>query len=176
MIGNSVHLADKEYSPQRGPLIDSFGNVIHHNYADTTISGSTRMMHRKAHRHVRMEREAVERKRLFDVKVRHTSGHHGGEHAAPGTVFIASTAVFARRTDVRATVRRSVSGPSPCTHAAPLTAAARDARGAAQERDPSGASGAAQEAQAREGGERRLCGGRCTPGALRAATTGRWRA
>lgn len=74
MIGNSVHLADKEYSPQRGPLIDSFGNVIHHNYADTTISGSTRMMHRKAHRHVRMEREAVERKRLFDVKVRRTTG------------------------------------------------------------------------------------------------------
>lgn len=69
MLGNSVHLPVPEYSPQRGPLVDAFGNVVHHNYADTSVLGATRMANRKVGRQVRLEQEARERKQLFDLKV-----------------------------------------------------------------------------------------------------------
>lgn len=146
MIGNTVHLAEKEFSPQRGPLIDAFGNVVHHNYADTTISGSTRMAQRKAHRHVRMEREAMERKRLFDVKVRCACT----PCADAGT----------RRTWLQPFARVVCGGGAWLTVAAwrrgGVPTAARNAGGTTKDRDTPGASGAPEEAQARESGERNI--------------------
>lgn len=64
-----MHLPMAEHSPARRPVIDAMGNVVHHNYADTTLSGSSAMSQRKAARAARLEREMVEQRRLFEQKV-----------------------------------------------------------------------------------------------------------